>query len=111
RINGTQLYNFKHYFISCSYPSRPRLWFSFPGFQTLAVQSTTHERSGHAMSTFFIFYDLGIASGAFIWGIVISGSGFTAMYIIGAILILITAYVLYLWLSKQEKRKETKQEV
>src|SRR5699024_11919062 len=70
-----------------------------------------HERSGHAMSTFFIFYDLGIASGAFIWGIVISGSGFTAMYIIGAILILITAYVLYLWLSKQEKRKETKQEV
>jgi len=82
-----------------------------PGFQTLAVQSTTHERSGHAMSTFFIFYDLGIASGAFIWGIVISGSGFTAMYIIGAILILITAYVLYLWLSKQEKRKKTKQEV
>src|SRR5699024_3091656 len=81
-----------------------------PGFQTLAVQSTTHERSGHAMSTFFIFYDLGIASGAFIWGIVISGSGFTAMYIIGAILILITAYVLYLWLSKQEKQKETKQE-
>lgn len=81
-----------------------------PGFQTLAVQNTSHERSGQAMSTFFIFYDLGIASGAFIWGIVISGSGFTAMYIIGAILVLITAYALYIMLSKQEKRIEKKQE-
>jgi len=82
-----------------------------PGFQTLAVQNTSHERSGQAMSTFFIFYDLGIASGAFIWGMIIAGSGFTAMYISGAILILITAYALYIMLSKQEKRIEEKQEV
>lgn len=82
-----------------------------PGFQTLAVQSTTNDRSGHAMSTFFIFYDLGIASGAFIWGIVIAGSGFTAMYIIGAILVVVTACALYLLLTKQEKRNEKKQEV
>src|SRR5699024_3141823 len=58
-----------------------------PGFQTLAVQSTTHERSGHAMSTFFIFYDLGIASCAFIWGILFSVCGFSGMFIICVILI------------------------
>src|SRR5699024_8515293 len=82
-----------------------------PGYATLAVRIASHDRSGPGMSTFFIYYDRGIASCAFIWGIVIAGSGCTAMYIIGAILPLITAYVLYLWLSKQEKRKETKQEV
>src|SRR5699024_12079390 len=67
-----------------------------PGFQTLAVQSTTHERSGHAMSTFFIFYDLGIASGAFILGIVISGCGYKAMYIIGDILHTMFVSVFYI---------------
>src|SRR5699024_11922693 len=82
-----------------------------PGFQTLAVQNTSHERSGQAMSTFFIFYDLGIASGAFIWGMIIAGSGFNVMYIRGAFLILITAYALYIMLSKQDKRIEEKQEV
>lgn len=75
-----------------------------PGFQTLSVQSTTHDRSGHAMSTFFIFYDLGIAAGASIWGLVIAGAGFSAMYFSGAILIIITTAILYVHLTKQKKR-------
>src|SRR5699024_2556885 len=82
-----------------------------PGFQTLSVQSTTTDRSGHAMSTFFIFYDLGIASGAFIWGMVISASGFFAMYLVGAVLVLATAYGLYILLNKQENKQEEQPEV
>src|SRR5699024_5417623 len=39
-----------------------------PGFQTLAIHRTTADRSGHAISTFFLFYDLGIALGAVVWG-------------------------------------------
>ena len=82
-----------------------------PGFQTLSVQSTTTDRSGHAMSTFFIFYDLGIASGAFIWGMIISASGFFAMYLVGAVLVLATAYGLYILLNKQENKQEEQSEV
>ena len=74
-----------------------------PGFQTLAVQSTANHRSGHAMSTFFIFYDLGIASGASIWGLVIAGAGFSSMYFSGAILMIVTTAILYLQLTKQNK--------
>lgn len=41
-----------------------------PGLQTLAIQSTDEDRSAYAMSTFYIFFDIGIATGAFVWGIV-----------------------------------------
>lgn len=75
-----------------------------PGFQTLAVQSTTNDRSGHAMSTFFIFYDLGIATGAFIWGMVIAGAGYSSMYFLGAALVVLTAVILYMQLTKQKKQ-------
>lgn len=74
-----------------------------PGFQTIAIQSTDNHRSGHAMATFFIFYDLGIAFGAFIWGIIISGFGYEVMYFTGAALILITAVILYRLLTKTSK--------
>lgn len=80
-----------------------------PGFQTLAIQSTTSDRSGHALSTFFIFYDLGIAAGAVLWGLVIAGFSFESMYFIGASLVLITAGILYLLLTKQEKVSRMKQ--
>lgn len=75
-----------------------------PGFQTLSVQSTTGDRSGHAISTFFIFYDLGIAIGAGIWGAVIANVGFEAMYFSGSSLVLVTAGILYVLLTRQQKR-------
>lgn len=76
-----------------------------PGFQTVAIQSSASDRSGHAMSTFFIFYDLGIAIGAFIWGIVIGGFGYEAMYFLGAGLTLITTVLLYQLLTRQLKKR------
>lgn len=74
-----------------------------PGFQTLAVQSTTQDRSGHAISTFFIFYDLGIALGAVIWGAMIGGFGFEYMYFTGAILVLVTSSLLYAHLTRHQR--------
>ena len=76
-----------------------------PGYQTLAIQRTTPKRSGHAISTFFILYDLGIAFGAFIWGIVIELYGFQTMYFLGAILMFITAGLLYMQLTQREKKE------
>lgn len=75
-----------------------------PGFQTLSIQSTSQERSGHAISTFFIFYDLGIAAGAFVWGHVITGMGFKNMYVLSAILVLLTTALFFMHMIKKQKR-------
>lgn len=74
-----------------------------PGFQTVAIQNAAKDRSGHAISTFFMFYDLGIAIGALIWGIIIGIYGYEMMYFIGATLTLIMAGVLYILLTKMKK--------
>ena len=80
-----------------------------PGFQTMAIQTTSPHRSGHAISTFFIFYDIGIASGAFVWGLISADFGFKSMYLIGAILVVVTALIFNMYLNRKEKRAEFKQ--
>ena len=62
-----------------------------PSFQTMAVQTSPMNRSGHATATFFIMYDLGIALGSFILGIVSSHLGFSILYIICSIVVALTA--------------------
>src|SRR5699024_1571207 len=78
-----------------------------PGFQTMAIQTTSHHRSGHAISTFFIFYDIGIASGAFVWGLISADFGFKSIYLISAILVVITALIFNMYLNRKEKEKHT----
>lgn len=80
-----------------------------PGFQTMAIQTTSHHRSSHAISTFFIFYDTGIAAGASIWGLISAGFGFESMYIMSAILVVITALILNMYLNQKEKSTKFKQ--
>lgn len=62
-----------------------------PGFQTIAIQKAGHDRSSQAMSTFLIFYDIGIAFGAYIWGITVEGYGFEMMYFISAFIVILAA--------------------
>lgn len=76
-----------------------------PGFQTMAIQTTTNKRSGHAISTFFIFYDTGIAAGAFVWGLIVADFGFQNMYLIGGLLVLVTMVIFNMYLSRRDKRK------
>lgn len=75
-----------------------------PGFQTISIQSTHKHRSGHAISTFFIFYDIGIATGAYVWGLVVAGFGFENMYFMSALLILVTVFILNFYLTKKGTR-------
>lgn len=62
-----------------------------PGFQTIAVQKAGHGRSSQAISTFFIFYDTGIAFGAYIWGVTVEAYNFNSMYLVSAILVVLAA--------------------
>lgn len=81
-----------------------------PGFQTMAVQSTSPERSGHATATFFIFYDLGIGTGSFVWGIVASILGFSKMYMVSSALVIITLLIFNQYLSWKKKAKSVKKQ-
>ncbi len=65
----------------------------FPCFQALAIQSAEKHRSGHATSTFFILFDSGIALGAFVLGSVLTQWGYFTLYMLGAIIIILTIFV------------------
>lgn len=60
----------------------------FPCFQTIAVQSCPPEKSGSAMGTFFLFYDCGFGLGAIILAKVSVVSGYSNMYFIISLIIL-----------------------
>ncbi|WP_257140956.1 MFS transporter [Bacillus sp. AFS015802] len=67
-----------------------------PSFQTMSIQAAPKRRTGHATATFFIFYDLGIAVGSFVLGLVSSHLGFPSLYMIcsGVVLVTVAAYKL-----------------
>ncbi|MGP4042037.1 MFS transporter [Gracilibacillus sp. D59] len=58
-----------------------------PFFLSLAVSKVKMNRTGHATATFYTLYDLGIAVGSFILGIIVTMIGFTNMFIMLAILV------------------------
>lgn len=62
----------------------------FPCFQTLAIQSVPKERMGHAVSTFFTLFDLGMALGSVLLGLLIAKMGFQVMYALCALLVVLT---------------------
>jgi MFS family permease len=77
----------------------------FPSFQTLAVESCPSERSGSAMGTFFLFYDLGFGVGALLLGKISSMSGYSNMYFIISIIVL---FILILFTTFKKNKLITK---
>lgn len=61
-----------------------------PCLQTLAIQRAAPQRIGHATSTFFTFYDLGIALGSILLGILITAQGYSMSYILCAVIVLLS---------------------
>ncbi len=64
-----------------------------PSFQTIALQSSSHERSGYATATFFTLFDTGIALGSFVLGIVAAKFGYQNLYLLASTIVLITLIV------------------
>lgn len=52
----------------------------FPCLQTLAIQAVEKQRMGHAISTFFTLFDLGLAVGSVMMGIFIAHWGYQTTY-------------------------------
>lgn len=69
-----------------------------PSFQTMCIQAGGPGRSGHATATFYIFWDIGIATGSYLLGMIVAMFNFQVLYITCAALLL---FVLGLFLFQQ----------
>ncbi|MGC3819836.1 MFS transporter [Acinetobacter sp. G11] len=65
----------------------------FPCFQTIAIQSVAKQRMGHAISTFFTLFDLGMAIGSVILGLMIAYYGYQMSYLFCAVITVLTLFV------------------
>lgn len=73
-----------------------------PSFQTLAIQAAEKHRSGYATGTFFAFYDSGIAVGAVSLGLIAGIAGYSNLYLmLGIFVILIVFY--YTWIMSKNR--------
>ncbi|MGG2080863.1 MFS transporter [Lysinibacillus pakistanensis] len=75
--------------------------------QALAVQSTALQRSGYATATYFTMFDLGIALGSYILGIIAVQAGYGAVYLTGAGLLVVVFIIYLLRLAKIKTKHVT----
>ncbi|MED4351610.1 MFS transporter [Schinkia azotoformans] len=59
-----------------------------PCFQTLAVQFAGKNRSGHATATYLTFFDIGIAVGAYVLGLIVSHFSYSGLFLFAGIVAL-----------------------
>ncbi|NYF25266.1 MFS family permease [Sporosarcina sp. JAI121] len=76
-----------------------------PSFQALAVQSTKHERSGYATATFFTFFDLGLAIGSYMLGLIAIHYGYQSVYLVSGALV-VAVFILYTVIEWKKKHKK-----
>ena len=71
-----------------------------PALQSMAVHIAPPERRGSANSTFLCAYDIGLGCGGGIAGVLISGMGYTAMFLLVS-LATIASFLLYLFRGRK----------
>lgn len=67
-----------------------------PVFQTQIISAVETHKIGVANSLFFNAMDVGLAIGAFVMGLMVEGVGYRAIYLVGALLVVL-AGMLYAW--------------
>lgn len=76
----------------------------FPCLQTVAIQSVEKPRLGHAISTFFTLFDVGLAVGSVVMGVLITWMGFQATYLFCAAMVIVTLVVYHQTVAIKFKR-------
>lgn len=76
----------------------------FPCLQTVAIQSVEKPRMGHAISTFFTLFDIGLAVGSVVMGVLIAWMGFQATYLFCAAMVIVTLVVYHQTVAIKFKR-------
>ncbi|MGE6717275.1 MFS transporter [Peribacillus frigoritolerans] len=75
--------------------------------QAIAVKLTPPHRMGMATSTFFIMLDAGLGFGPYILGFIIPITGYSTLYVILGVLVILTSVLYYFLHGKKERTART----
>ncbi|GAB6257942.1 MULTISPECIES: MFS transporter [Peribacillus] len=75
--------------------------------QAIAVKLTPPHRMGMATSTFFIMLDAGLGFGPYILGFIIPVTGYSTLYVILGVLVILTSFLYYFLHGKKERTART----
>lgn len=98
-VSGPALFLFAAIFIGFGYGAVNT------SLQTLAVQSASHTRSGYATATYYTMFDIGVALGSYILGMVAVQAGYNSVYLIGAGLLVVVFIIYLMRLAKIKSKK------
>jgi MFS family permease len=77
-----------------------------PCLQTLAIQSAGRGRSAHATATFFTLFDIGVATGSYLLGLIATNFGYQQLYITTGIIVIAVLFVYRLMMKKRREAEE-----
>lgn len=75
-----------------------------PSLQTKAIQDAGPKRSGYATATFFTFFDIGMAIGSYLLGMIASNFGYENLYFT-ATFVIVFALAVYVVLNRKKTVK------
>lgn len=75
----------------------------FSSLQTIAISQCPRSRRGVATSTYFLIYDIGMALGSFILGVIASHANYHIMYSVSALIALVSTLCYYTLCHKKFK--------
>lgn len=95
--NGAALFLCSAIFIGAGYGTLTT------SFQSLCVQATSPTRTSYATATYFTFFDLGIALGSYVLGIIAVSMSYHEVYVLSAILMIVVLLVYMIGFTRKKR--------
>lgn len=73
----------------------------FPTFQTIAIQNAAPRKRGLATATFLSIYDIGIALGSFLVGLIVAKMDYSSLYFLCSFYVLIGVVLYYFLIARK----------
>jgi MFS family permease len=80
----------------------------FPTFQTIAIQDAAPRKRGLATATFLSIYDIGIALGSFLVGLMVAKMDYSSLYLLCSFYVLIGAVLYYFLHIRKQATQDLK---
>lgn len=79
-----------------------------PALMALVIDRAKTETRGTAMGTYMLAMDLGMGSGALIWGLLSDAWGYSRMYLVASLMLLISIAA-FLWVSRHNRKRANRE--
>ena len=97
--DGTWLFLASAIFIGAGYGTL------MTSFQSLCVQATSSKRSGYATATYFTLFDLGIALGSYVLGIIAVKMSYESVYELSALLLVVVLALYIIFFARKQPKQ------